>query len=1044
MKERFLFLLVAVALLSPQAGAWFNDSGNDSCLTLYSDQQVYHAGFPMKQIEATIKVENKCKGNFTSDFSFLLGKKGDAEFKAIYFFNGKKWVDVSKEYSSGSITPGQTVGAGWRGVPVPAGDSLYKIVFLPQVYEGEFLVFIRNDKNSLEESILDPWFDSAITADSYTLGLWHFNENAGTNAASDVNTPTMDLTLSSASWDAANKKFGASAFKANSGPRATDTDPLSFTPTGNSLSVSFWMMPYATFDSSAVTPWYILSKYNVDSGPQSNFIISLEDTGGKMLVETKSGGVSCNLTSITASWTQNVWYHVLVTWNSVDGTRLYINGVRESVNAACTTLMESGTELNFRFGATAIGGVPANAAFDELEIAAVDRNAFNPGSTPADFYIELKKLGGISVDGTQKIYSYAVDGNVRIDFNILNSDNNRVKLDLNYSTQPYVGTGTKIVGDLNVVPSMCDDANVDWKNSARPCHWDFNISGAIDGNYYLVANAKNFNVSSYYDANKSDVSASLFGIDNIPDLNVMFFDENKNTLIRGMKASFNGVTYSVDLNLVIQLSGLAHGIYPLVVWQDNNYSARYFDINFYGQSTKLTALMLHDYNGLNFDFQFYDTDKATLLSNAFVKVLFDSNTTQMRLLNGNGETSFFLHPDRNYLFNIQRQDGSVVNYHSATITCAIPKDETTLLPVGTYTIAVSDLANRQYLNLTVPQVTWPVFGNTKKYYVLDINSVGYYTRRFETKIKGDTADYSLQPYLPPIAYSGEFVFYVKEKTSTSPISNVQIDVERTIPGEGTKQTQNITTDYAGTATISLLLGVDYTAYFYYGGALVFTATIRPTAASLYYQVALSISTIAPQITSTWLPIVAFTPGYGTILVQGSGVMDFNIDVNLNGKTFSTMTIYIKDTNGTVWDENHFTSPWTDGNRVVFRLDGNSWKTQFALQAIVDINVTDGNHIRKSVELTVIRFSEWDLGYRLGLLAQLLNPDGSKIGTTWIALIISILAVGCMAVLTGEPIFVGMTGIGLLFAFVAIGWIDLLPVLLATVGFIGAIFVLRRF
>lgn len=1033
--SRIVFPVIAILVLfSHGAFGWFNDSGNDSCLTLYSDQQYYHAGWPAKQVEAIIKVENKCKAAFTTDFSLLLNKKSDADFKQIYLWDGKTWVDASKSFSPGTGTTGKPLSAGWSGVPVPLGESLFKIVFLPQVDEGEFFVFARNDKNALEASVLDPWFDSEIAADSYTLGLWHFNENAGVTAASDVNSTTMDLTLSNASWDAANKKFGASSFKTDgAGIRATDADPLSFTPIGNSLSFSFWFMPYENYNNGTpASNWYLFSKTNVNV-PESTVLIYLATGEGKMHVNTKAAGVECNIVSTTSSWAITTWYHVLVTWNSVSGTRLYVNGVKEATGATCTSLLPSGTATVFSLGATPGGGVPSNAAFDDLEIAGVDRNATNPGGAGSDFYIDLKKLGGLDVDGTQKIYSYAVDGNVRIDFNILNSDSNRVLLDLNYSTQPYVGTGTKIVGDLNVSDAMCDDANTDWKNSARPCHWDFNISGVTDGNYYLVANAKNEKAASYYDGNVSDISTSLFGIDNIPDLNASFFDENKNNLIRGMKVLFNGVEYTVDLNLVIVMNGMAQGVYPLKVWQDNNYGVRYFDINYHGQSTVLNAYVLHDYNGINIDFQFYNNDETALLSNAFVKVMFGTNITQMRQLNASGETSFFLHPDRNYSFLITRADGSMVNYHSATITCAVPKDETTLLPVATYTIAVSDLANRQYLNITAPKVTWPVFGNTKKYYVLDVNSVGYYTRRFEIRLRGDTSNYDLQPYLPPTPSSGEFVFYVKNASNITPLSGVQIDVERTIPGEGTKQTQNITTDYAGTATISLLLGVDYTVYFFYNSIPVHTATIRPTAASLYYQVSLDVSVTIPTPPPLGSLDVNFSPSAPVLLPQSNGWLDFNVGIAIKNKTISGLTITVFDSNGGCFgktspcDTNHFSS-WADGNFLQYHLDGNRFNTQYSLFVVVDVNTTDGNVFRATKNYTVIISAEWDLWNRLTKTANELNGASGKAVTSLIAAILVLCIVGALAFGgVSEPFILALISLFILGFFVAISWVAWEPV-----------------
>lgn len=108
-------------------------------------------------------------------------------------------------------------------------------------------------------------------------------------------------------------------------------------------------------------------------------------------------------------------------------------------------------------------------------------------------------------------FSYAVDGNLTIDFNVMDADSNNLRVDLNYSSSSSPYTGTAIVSglDLNTLsasgPFNCQDTNF---ADSTQCSVDWNISGISDGNYYLHITVSD-GVS--VDQNTSDVSV---GIDN--------------------------------------------------------------------------------------------------------------------------------------------------------------------------------------------------------------------------------------------------------------------------------------------------------------------------------------------------------------------------------------------------------------------------------------------------------------------------------------------------------------------------------------------------
>jgi len=101
-------------------------------------------------------------------------------------------------------------------------------------------------------------------------------------------------------------------------------------------------------------------------------------------------------------------------------------------------------------------------------------------------------------------FSYAVDGNISIDFNVFDANNDRITVDINYSTTNTNGSGTVIVKDLNLTTEVCPSQ--DWDDNESKCSWDWNISGVADGNYYILIYSTSTTSSDF---NASDNSFSV-------------------------------------------------------------------------------------------------------------------------------------------------------------------------------------------------------------------------------------------------------------------------------------------------------------------------------------------------------------------------------------------------------------------------------------------------------------------------------------------------------------------------------------------------------
>jgi len=135
-----------------------------------------------------------------------------------------------------------------------------------------------------------------------------------------------------------------------------------------------------------------------------------------------------------------------------------------------------------------------------------DLAAAPPNSLPD---INVFRIDSNPDNGDLPSFSYTQDGNLTIDFNVMDADaGNTLTVDLNYSSSNVQGTGTSIVQGLTLDATTCDDADF---TDTTTCSYDFNISSTLiasDGNYFILAKIS--------DGTDSDFNASdnNFMIDN--------------------------------------------------------------------------------------------------------------------------------------------------------------------------------------------------------------------------------------------------------------------------------------------------------------------------------------------------------------------------------------------------------------------------------------------------------------------------------------------------------------------------------------------------
>jgi len=182
----------------------------------------------------------------------------------------------------------------------------------------------------------------------------------------------------------------------------------------------------------------------------------------------------------------------------------------------------------------------------------------------------------VNMVSPQSNESYVVGTTVTIDFNVSDSDNNRLTIqDINYSSSATRGTGTSLLSDVNLTSAYCTDQ--DWNDgfpSTCSYTWDttgvptgcYTISGSgnltVTGcNYYLLIDINNFSVvnitSSDFNAGSSYITITKTSEVSVNLNNVSTLINNSTTLgdfvMKGVKDQAPLMGLAIGLIVAITL-----------------------------------------------------------------------------------------------------------------------------------------------------------------------------------------------------------------------------------------------------------------------------------------------------------------------------------------------------------------------------------------------------------------------------------------------------------------------------------------------------------
>lgn len=123
----------------------------------------------------------------------------------------------------------------------------------------------------------------------------------------------------------------------------------------------------------------------------------------------------------------------------------------------------------------------------------------------------INSIGG-EVFLTNPVFSDIHDGNLTLDFNVFDLQNDDILLTIRYSPNQISGDGIIVVEDVNLREGgYCDSNN--WNINQANCQIDLNTYQFIDGSYYLKLDLNDSIAGKGY-----VISSNIFSVDNSPPI----------------------------------------------------------------------------------------------------------------------------------------------------------------------------------------------------------------------------------------------------------------------------------------------------------------------------------------------------------------------------------------------------------------------------------------------------------------------------------------------------------------------------------------------
>ena len=651
--KRFVYFLVVVQLLLFCSGsfAWFNDAGNDSCLTVYSERELYRPNVD-GYIYPEYLIVNECGGAVTTNLGLFFEDKHMAQVSFAGMKTATKLDDYNRPvYTNALVSPSLSniksfnekqafsLKNGWSNFVVPDGNSYLWTSMRVPFEEGEWALTLEDPLDKSRHSTLDPLYTGAGTAaDPYILNTCVDLQDMN-NMLSDPGVWVelgQDIDCAdTVTWDSGLGFKPINDFRGNFDGKLNTISNLFINRNDDGAGCMFEVLLDANILNMGLLDFNIWNEANhaaalsctTNSTDINNVYVygatiatgGTYYAGGLVTLLDTSGWNDSNITNVYVASTTvngdnaqrvggvvglmqeggtngtglvNVYSSAVVNGSSNEGGILGVDAggfcastywdedVSGQATSACGTarstanmMKQAQYDANWNF--TNIWTLVDDVNYPSLTQFA--GGGGGGGSVPdANFW----KIDGYDVNSGAPFFPD--DSNITLTFTIFDVENDRVTVDIRYSTQKSAGSGTLLVDDLNLDADICTD--IDWDDVASVCEWDWDPTGVADSNYFIL-----FNFASGGDNNVLN-SPTAFSVSG--DLNIVIkapINEATNVKIPPTNYPYtisfldgNTLSEFTDLNADQNNYSVTRGTdYFIVLTVDNNNSAEFYPRTYY-------------------------------------------------------------------------------------------------------------------------------------------------------------------------------------------------------------------------------------------------------------------------------------------------------------------------------------------------------------------------------------------------------------------------------------------------------------------------------
>lgn len=191
------------------------------------------------------------------------------------------------------------------------------------------------------------------------------------------------------------------------------------------------------------------------------------------------------------------------------------------------------------------------------------------------------------------------------------------------------------------------------------------------------------------------------------------------------------------------------------------------------------------------------------------------------------------------------------------VTIKYPINEATLVKLTEkWRLTVTLGTSLYYTDLNTDKNIYLPTNVLNNIYVEDVNG-NYFGRNYQLTFTGTDSNYTLQPYLVPVATGLLTTINTREATTNQPIPNLTFKIYKNIPGLGSTLVETIVTDAKGQGLVLLVLNANYDFNVFYGTTWIKNFNITATSSTIYFIIDLGTTVIPPTtqkvFTSTFTP-----------------------------------------------------------------------------------------------------------------------------------------------------------------------------------------------